>query len=219
MKYLITDLDGTLFFKNDTGDVLLEKLKKISCKYRIILATGRSYDDFLDVFDFNKLGGYIYGYVFSNGSQLIRGSLKKYNYFDKAKLKKFIDIFVDKNIFLLEYENQGLYEAHLLKDSNYNNIIRLRVNSNSIEIINTCITLASSFDFRIIFFRENTVDIYPPKVSKLETALSLIDDKSSIIYAVGDGINDLSFLSFDKVEGYIINNKFILSISSIWEII
>lgn len=221
MKYLILDFDNTLFNKGDCEADLNNKLDLLSKKYEIIIATGRSYDNFTDYFDINNIKKYVYGFVFSNGSVTIKDDEVKKYYFNKDDILKMLSLFINTKDFRLEVDGDGYYEYSAWINSDCkDNVTKIRLMIDNKYDAIYFINLSNLLGFSIIIDSIDNIDVYPRNINKLNSSLNLIDNyESQDITAIGDGANDLSFICNDSIHGRLIKNHIIQTKDNLCEIL
>ncbi len=227
MKFIFSDLDGTILFENFIKEKDLEAIKKWKKKgNKFVIATGRGVKGMSEIIEtYRDLADY---YVLNNGSCILDGDL---NIMVQTKIdrkiaieiiekidKKAYDIGIEtsKNIYTIGEEGFMTHCPELGKKSisiDEKDIVNL---DEDFLFINTY-PIDASYEKALklkefveenyleetsVFINREWVDIVPKNVSKA-TGISYLVDKLSInleeVFVIGDSYNDLPmFRNFEN---------------------
>ncbi|HFQ7505603.1 Cof-like hydrolase [Streptococcus agalactiae] len=191
-EYIIVDFDGTIYF----GDInwTINLCKKISKKYKIILATGRKYSDFKKFFP-KKLLSYFDFMIFSNGAivygddgltyspipaeclLILEKHLKGWSICEDASGNKYVEAFGNREI------------------------IRVQNFTDNIEDYIWNINLINSMSLQFVSEKLGGISIYGQNVNKFRTSIKRLQDKGGVLTrTIGNDINDVSLFLDSKIK-------------------
>lgn len=191
--YLVTDLDGTLYF--DDVESLDELLFKMSSKYKVVLATGRHLEDF-DLYFSEKIKKYFEFMVFLNGAIVVKNNKTYYNTIDreiveKIKIQQWI-----RGMVVYELTDGNRVEECLLRECNYGDVLRIHAYTNEMSddyVWN--INVANALGMQIYTDSIRHLVLYSKQVNKYIISNRFINsDNGKMVKVIGNGLNDLSLM-------------------------
>lgn len=205
-KMIVSDYDRTFYLSND--DIELNKMCVNKFKEQgniFVIATGRSYDDFMKVK--NRYNIY-YDYAICDHGAFILD--KNNNIIDKTFIPDHIVTNIKNDLKLendLEYFCCSLKESRV--DLEYKNLTKINVKYRSKEEafqMNDFLNNKYQNYINSCFVNINSIEITSNKVNKansIKYLINLLNIGKENVYTIGDGYNDIEMIK--EFNGYCIN--------------
>ncbi|GEM_PF-5989344 len=204
---LISDFDGTLL--RESKKQLLNDLSLIKKNdIELIIATGRTKEDFIDFIEVNEIVPFCEKFVFSSGSLIFDAyyNEEKYFYFDSGKLEFLFKLLDKKNAKYVGRIDGDEYVEQF--NDNLKKVTQVNVSFNEKVDTFEAIELISVLGFEVKRVSNLFLSVMPKQVSKVESALRMISiENYKKIYAIGNDSADCSFLANEFVTGKIIETE------------
>lgn len=204
MKMLVSDYDLT-FYKDDTSfNVNLEKLEEFRKNNLFVIATGRSYKDYIDDSKGKIESDYL---VINHGATIIKNNeVIKNNLINKDTVKKLRKIF---NFDSLKYFATSNLESRV--DITCKEISKINIDMESIEEAKKAVKyIKDHFDdikAYTLMIHKNQIEIISKEADKMD-AIEYIRKIENIdkddVYTVGDGYADIKMI--ENYHGYAMTN-------------
>lgn len=208
MKYLASDIDGTLMKENDKDGARSilwqdqEMLKEWTKNHILIIATGRNKLSTFNLFENYHLNLKNTFFVTSSGAEIFNA--KKECIYHKALppevVKKTLDIIFERMndypLLITIYNGKEKVKITQPQKCEFENVVNICVESltQSVEVANIC---KEKLNFKSCEIHQNRwyVDIVPENISKAQSIEYIIKnvvcDPESYLVAIGDGLNDV----------------------------
>ncbi|CAH0417526.1 hypothetical protein WFA24289_01868 [Periweissella fabaria] len=204
---IVLDFDNTIQSESDGDEQLSVRLEELTSFGTLILATGRSFENFATNFDWESISNFFLGAAFSNGGEIFFSDINfersYFNLKDIRILKENINFKEIKSTIQVDFDDILRFE--MLPEDSMNEWSKV----NKIKIITDELTsetqklytLANALRMNMVFDPIGNVQIYPQFVSKAIAIQNIVGGKVfDKIYFYGDGYNDLSVLSIPKIK-------------------
>lgn len=200
MKILVSDYDNTYDANNSDLKENNYYVRKFQEKGNIfVIATGRTYEDYKQIFTFKEQIPYDY-LIVNNGATLL--DRNNYILFNQYLNREIIDELV-KELDLSDHNPMQFYSSTIDSRVSIRNpyITKIRVGYNSLEEANRIYqNLFKRYKGKIhpiLIPTSNSIEIVGPRVNKAQTIARLahiLNLQKDSVYTIGDSYNDLEML-------------------------
>lgn len=193
---LILDLDNTILSDKEHPNLLVQRLKLLRIHGKIILATGRSFQNFITSFNWNDISNLIDVGIFSNGGEVVTQYHFERTYFNKLAVHLLIEMLAKRKYITVvqkDFKKQYSFDYFLENNIESSNITRFKILDKKFYEDYELQTLISSLEIQACYSQEGIISLFPAGVNKgLKVKKFIKDTKNTKILAFGDGNNDLS---------------------------
>lgn len=193
---LILDLDNTILSDKEHPNLLVQRLKLLRIHGKIILATGRNFQNFITSFNWNDISNLIDVGIFSNGGEVVTQYHFERTYFNKLAVHLLIEMLAKRKYITVvqkDFKKQYSLDYFLENNIESSNITRFKILDKKFYEDYELQTLISSLEIQACYSQEGIISLFPAGVNKgLKVKKFIKDTKNTKILAFGDGNNDLS---------------------------
>lgn len=193
---LILDLDNTILSDKEHPNLLVKRLNLLRTYGKLILATGRNFQNFITNFNWNDISNLIDVGIFSNGGEVVTKYNFERTYFNKSAVHLLIEMLAERKYITVvqkDFKKQYSFDYFLENNIASSNITRFKILDKKFYEDYELQTLISSLEIQACYSPDGIISLFPAGVNKgLKVKNFIKDTKNTKILAFGDGNNDLS---------------------------